>query len=68
VCSSDLQMWRRSLELDVLYQDVKDEITSASDFAAATKGTEQASQANLLAAVGILIAIALTAPAVMEFF
>jgi len=62
------QMWRRSLELDVLYQDVKDEITSASDFAAATKGTEQASQANLLAAVGILIAIALTAPAVMEFF
>lgn len=54
--------WRKSLDLDALYEDVKDEIASAADFSLASIDKEQTERANALTTFGTLLA-ALLAPA-----
>jgi len=59
--------WRASLGLDRLYQDVKDEISSASLYAQAVQAKSRAGDANALARVAILVGALVSAPALNKF-
>jgi hypothetical protein len=58
--------WRDSLGLNDLYADVKEEITSASQYAQATLADERAGRANGLAAIAIFVGALLAAPGLNE--
>ena len=59
--------WRTSQDLDRLYQDVKDEITSASQYAQTVQADNKANEANALARVAILVGALVSAPSLNSF-
>ena len=65
--SEMFERWRASLNLDQMYKDVKDEITSASEYAQAVQADQKTDRGNWLATAAIFVGTALAAPGLAEF-